>query len=127
METESPEAIENGLMNLRDAAARLAKSGDWLNAGAIYNVALDEAVAGYNELVQSMDSHTLRDVESNLCGSSQAARSVSCSRVTPDFPERRLSASSRLASRIICIASSRFSRTSSIVSPYVLAPGSSAM
>jgi len=55
METESPEAIENGLMNLRDAAARLAKSGDRLNAGAIYYVALDEAVAGYDELVQSMD------------------------------------------------------------------------
>jgi tetratricopeptide (TPR) repeat protein len=55
METESPEAIENGLMNLRDAAARLAKSGDWLNAGAIYHVALDEAVAGYDDLVHSMD------------------------------------------------------------------------
>jgi len=55
METESPEAIENGLMNLRDAAARLAKSGDWLNAGAMYHVALDEAVAGYDDLVQSMD------------------------------------------------------------------------
>jgi len=55
METESPEAIENGLMDLRDAAARLAKSGDWLNAGAIYHVALDEAVAGYDDLVQSMD------------------------------------------------------------------------
>jgi len=55
METESPEAIENGLMNLRDAAARLAKSGDWLNAGAIYHVALDEAVGGYDDLVHSMD------------------------------------------------------------------------
>src|SRR6266508_265857 len=55
METESPEAIENGLMNLRDAAERLAKSGDWLNAGAIYHVALDEAVVGYDDLVQSMD------------------------------------------------------------------------
>jgi predicted Zn-dependent protease len=33
----------------------LAKSGDWLNAGAIYHVALDEAIAGYDDLVQSMD------------------------------------------------------------------------
>jgi len=55
METESPEAIENGLKDLRDAAARLAKSGDWLNAGAIYHVALDEAVDGYDDDVHSMD------------------------------------------------------------------------
>lgn len=55
METESPEAIENGLKDLRAAAARLAKSGDWLNAGAIYHVAFDEAVNGYDDLVQSMD------------------------------------------------------------------------
>ncbi|HEX5081625.1 MAG TPA: hypothetical protein VFY40_06250 [Blastocatellia bacterium] len=55
MATESRDAIENGLMNLRDAAAKLAKSGDWLNAGAIYHVALDEAVAGYDHLIQSMD------------------------------------------------------------------------
>jgi tetratricopeptide (TPR) repeat protein len=55
METESPRAIENGLKDLRDAAARLAKSGDWLNAGAIYHVALDEAVDGYDDDVHSMD------------------------------------------------------------------------
>jgi tetratricopeptide (TPR) repeat protein len=58
MVTESREAIENGLMNLRDIAAQLAKSGDWLNAGAIYHVALDEAIAGYDDLVQSMDHHS---------------------------------------------------------------------
>ncbi|MGH9841556.1 MAG: hypothetical protein ACREEM_22625 [Blastocatellia bacterium] len=55
MGIESPEAIENGLKDLRDAAARLAKSGDWLNAGAIYHVALDEAVDGYDDDVHSMD------------------------------------------------------------------------
>ena len=55
MSSESPRAIERELKSLRDAAARLAKAGDWLNAGAIYHVALDEAVKGYDEMVQEMD------------------------------------------------------------------------
>jgi hypothetical protein len=85
METESLEAIENGLMNLRDVAARLAKSGDWLNAGAIYHVALDEAVAHYDDLVRSMDrdgdiSVVMDDLAEGLgdacCGQTQ--RNVEC-------------------------------------------------
>jgi hypothetical protein len=55
MRSESPRAIERELKALRDAAARMAKSGDWLKAGAVYHVALDEAVKGYDELVQEMD------------------------------------------------------------------------
>lgn len=55
MRSESPRVIERELKALREAAARTAKSGDWLNAGAIYHVALDEAVKGYDDLVQEMD------------------------------------------------------------------------
>ena len=55
MQSESPQMIERELKSLREAAARLAKAGDWLNAGAIYHAALDEAVRGYDDLVQSMD------------------------------------------------------------------------
>jgi uncharacterized Zn finger protein len=55
MQSESPHRIESELQALCNAAARLAKSGDWLSAGAVYHVALDEAVQGYDDLVQSMD------------------------------------------------------------------------
>ncbi len=55
MRSESPRVMERELKALRDAAARLAKTGDWLNAGAIYHAALDEAVLGYDDLVHSMD------------------------------------------------------------------------
>lgn len=55
MQSESPQMIERELKSLREVAARLAKGGDWLNAGAIYHVALDEAVGGYDDLVHSMD------------------------------------------------------------------------
>jgi hypothetical protein len=55
MRSESPGVIERELKALRDGAARMARSGDWLNAGAIYHVALDEAVKGYDDLVQEMD------------------------------------------------------------------------
>ncbi len=55
MRSESPRVIERELEALRDAAARLAKGGDWLSAGAIYHVALDEAVAGYDDMVHEMD------------------------------------------------------------------------
>ncbi len=43
MNSESPQMIERELKSLRETAARLAKAGDWLNACAIYHVALDEA------------------------------------------------------------------------------------
>lgn len=55
MRSESPRTMEKELKALRDAAARLAKASDWLNAGAIYHVALEEAVLGYDDLVQQMD------------------------------------------------------------------------
>jgi len=55
MNSESPQMIERELKSLREAAARLAKAGDWLSAGAIYHAAFDEAVSGYDDLVHSMD------------------------------------------------------------------------
>jgi uncharacterized Zn finger protein len=55
MNSESPRMIERELKSLRETAARLAKAGDWLSAGAIYHAALDEAVSAYDEMVQEMD------------------------------------------------------------------------
>jgi hypothetical protein len=55
MQSESLQLILRELKSLRGTAAQLAKAGDWLNAGAIYNVALDEALGGYDDLVHSMD------------------------------------------------------------------------
>ncbi|HEY9786341.1 MAG TPA: SWIM zinc finger family protein, partial [Candidatus Obscuribacterales bacterium] len=55
MGLDSPRAIEKDLKSLRDTAARLLKSGDALNAGAIYHAVLAEAVRGYDEMVMSMD------------------------------------------------------------------------
>jgi uncharacterized Zn finger protein len=55
MQSENPERIERELRTLRQAAVRLAQSGDWRNAGAVYHVTLDEAVHGYDDLVRSMD------------------------------------------------------------------------
>lgn len=52
---ENPRAIEKELQALRDAAARLAKAGDWRNAGAVYHALLAEAVRCYDEEVQMMD------------------------------------------------------------------------
>jgi len=52
---DSPRAIEKELRALRDAAARLAKAGDWLNAGAVYHVLLVETVHHYGEEIQMMD------------------------------------------------------------------------
>ena len=46
---DSPHAIEKELRALRDAAARLAKASDWLNAGAVYHVLLVETVHHYDE------------------------------------------------------------------------------
>jgi uncharacterized Zn finger protein len=50
-----PHAIEKELRALRDAAARLAKAGDWLDAGAVYHVLLVETVDHYDEELQMMD------------------------------------------------------------------------
>ncbi len=55
MRGESSREIERELKALGDEAARLAKGGDWLKAGAIYQAALNEAVKGYDEMVQEMD------------------------------------------------------------------------
>src|SRR5438128_2831501 len=52
---DSPRAIEKELKALRDTAARMAKAGDPLNAGAVYHAVLAEAVRGYDDLVMSMD------------------------------------------------------------------------
>ena len=52
---ESPHVVEKELRALRDAATRLAKAGDWLNAGAIYQAVLDEAVRGYDGMLQEID------------------------------------------------------------------------
>lgn len=55
MQSENPDRIERELRAAGAAAARVAQAGDWLNAGAIYHVALDEAVRGYDDMVRSMD------------------------------------------------------------------------
>ncbi len=55
LQQEMPRSIERELKSLRDTAARLAKGGDALNAGAIYHALLDETVKGYDEMVFSMD------------------------------------------------------------------------
>ena len=52
---ESQHLIEKELRALRELAARLAKAGDWLNAGAIYHAVLDEAVRGYDDMLWEMD------------------------------------------------------------------------
>ncbi|OLE54356.1 MAG: hypothetical protein AUG51_08790 [Acidobacteria bacterium 13_1_20CM_3_53_8] len=55
MQHETPRSVERELRSLRDTAARLAKGGDTLNAGAIYHALLDETVEGYVEIVSEMD------------------------------------------------------------------------
>jgi uncharacterized Zn finger protein len=47
--------VEKELRALRELAARSARSGDWLSAGAIYHVVLDEAVRGYDEMLREID------------------------------------------------------------------------
>jgi uncharacterized Zn finger protein len=47
--------VEKELRALRELAARLAKSGDWLNAGAVYHAVLDEAVRGYDDMLREID------------------------------------------------------------------------
>jgi hypothetical protein len=52
---ESEHVVEKELRALRELAARSAKSGDWLNAGAIYHAVLDEAVGGYDDMLREID------------------------------------------------------------------------
>jgi uncharacterized Zn finger protein len=52
---ESEHVVEKELRTLREAAARSAKAGDWLNAGAIYHAVLDEAVRGYDDILREID------------------------------------------------------------------------
>ncbi len=47
--------VEKELRALREPAARSAKAGDWLNAGAIYHAVLDEAVRGYDDMLREID------------------------------------------------------------------------
>ena len=55
MGSESPSLIERELKAIKQTAAKLSKTGDWLNAGAIYSTALEEATLGYDYSVQEMD------------------------------------------------------------------------
>jgi uncharacterized Zn finger protein len=55
MQSESLQLMVRELKSLRQTAAQTAKAGDWLNAGAIYHVALDEAVGGDDDTVHPMD------------------------------------------------------------------------
>jgi uncharacterized Zn finger protein len=52
---ESEHVVEKELGALRELAARSAKDGDWLNAGAIYHAVLDEAVRGYDDILREVD------------------------------------------------------------------------
>ncbi|MFL6209654.1 MAG: SWIM zinc finger domain-containing protein [Pyrinomonadaceae bacterium] len=52
---EREHVVEKELRALRELAARSAKAGDWLNAGAIYHAVLDEAVRGYDDMLREID------------------------------------------------------------------------
>jgi uncharacterized Zn finger protein len=52
---ESEHVVEKELRALREVAARAAKTGDWLNAGAIYHAVLDEAARGYDDMLREID------------------------------------------------------------------------
>lgn len=52
---ESEHVVEKELRALREPAARSAKAGDWLNAGAVYHAVLDEAVRGYDDMLREID------------------------------------------------------------------------
>lgn len=52
---ESEYVVEKELRALRELAARLSKSCDWLNAGAVYHAVLDEAVRGYDDMLREID------------------------------------------------------------------------
>jgi hypothetical protein len=55
MQSDNSHSIEKELQALQNAAARLAKAGDSLNAGAIYHAILDEAVSHYDDMMFAMD------------------------------------------------------------------------
>ncbi len=55
MASESLRTVLGELKALRDTARRMAKAGDYINAGAISHVALDEAIEGYDYLMQEID------------------------------------------------------------------------
>jgi uncharacterized Zn finger protein len=55
MQHESSRSVERDLKVLGETAARLAKGGDFVTAGAIYHALLDETVKGYDDVVSSMD------------------------------------------------------------------------
>lgn len=52
---EDEHVVEKELRALRELAARSAKAGDWLNAGAIYHAVLDEAVRRYDDMLREID------------------------------------------------------------------------
>jgi uncharacterized Zn finger protein len=52
---ESEHVVEKELRALWELAARSAKAGDWLNAGAIYHAVLDESVRGYDDMLREID------------------------------------------------------------------------
>jgi hypothetical protein len=54
---ESSRSVERELKALGETAARLARSGDSLNGGAIYHALLDEAVKGYDDVVFAIDEN----------------------------------------------------------------------
>jgi uncharacterized Zn finger protein len=55
LRSESLRVIDRELWALRDTAARLEKAGDWLGAGGVYHVLLDETVSHYGDELQEMD------------------------------------------------------------------------
>lgn len=55
LQHERPHVVEKELRSLRELAARLAKAGDWLNAGVVYHAFLDEAVRGYDDMLREID------------------------------------------------------------------------
>jgi uncharacterized Zn finger protein len=55
LRSDTLRAIDRELWALRDTAARLEKAGDWLGAGGLYHVLLDETVSHYGDELQEMD------------------------------------------------------------------------
>jgi uncharacterized Zn finger protein len=55
MQHESRRGVERELKALGETAARLARGGDFVNAGAVYHALLDETIKGYDEMVSVMD------------------------------------------------------------------------
>jgi uncharacterized Zn finger protein len=51
LRSDSLRAIDRELWALRDTAARLEKTGDWLGAGGVYHVLLAETVSHYGDEV----------------------------------------------------------------------------